>query len=248
MAAAVPDANDDRSVAVRVAELVVPVASRGVRSYVATALAMSGVTLLVAAGCGALAASAGWVRAAVAVAIALVAGTVAGVSLAAERAVAAAVVAGIEQTALGSRMARLLFARLLRVDAAKLHGERGVAAAVRAERLPLAQAEAQLRAAVDALITEPDGQTGPRAWLARRLRAALLGRIEGVTLARFRQQGQEHGGVDLVMVQTELAATIDARLVEHFESASRRLTLLAVGLFAAGSIGAALALRLVGAA
>lgn len=173
--------------------------------------------------------------------LALAVGAVAGVMLAIKRAVFTAALTALRAHQVGRALVGLVFGRMLGVQEQEAHGQRGVAVARTAEQLPLAQAEARLRKAVGALMGEPSTDGG--GWLRRRLEGFLLERVEALTLARFRQQQAEAGGVDLVLVRDELAAGVDVTLVEKLDSAMLRLTALVVLGTAVASLGTAGVLR-----
>ena len=74
--------------------------------------------------------------------------------------------------------------------------------------MPLAQVERSLAGVVDRLVAEGEG-----GWLRRKIHARLIAAVQKYTLARFREENAQHGGIDLVQVQAELESTIDDRLV-----------------------------------
>ena len=223
--------------------VLLPIAGNAAKRYFATATAMAGLTLVLVIVAVVVAAPAPWWGMSLAVAIALSAGSVGGLVLAPKRAVSGAIADGIERTGLGKIICGLIFQRLLGVSEDDAHGERGLRAAQRAERLPLAAAEERLRSVVDRVARDPGEGTGVAAWLRRKIRGALLEQIEGVTLVRFREEQQRHGGVDLVKVESELATTVDRLLVERFEDAAATTTYLVLAGVALASLGSALAVR-----
>jgi hypothetical protein len=134
-----------------------------------------------------------------------------GVYVAGKRALVVALVTGVRGLRLGRFGVRLLFERLLGV-AEPGAGDRGGVVARVAARLPLAQAEARLERAVrDVLAAQPSGG-GISGWVRRRLQAGLLAAVQKYTLARFRAEDKDQGGVDLVKVRADLEERIDALL------------------------------------
>jgi hypothetical protein len=110
-------------------------------------------------------------------------------------------------------------------------GERGTWAARQVECLPLAQAEQRLTEATRALIrAEPNGG-GPAGWLRRWLERKLLAHVKRLTLASFREEGAQEGGVDLLKVQARLEATIDEQVIARLRGTSKLwITLVIIGL------------------
>ncbi len=174
------------------------------------------------------------------VSLALFAGL--GVFLAMKRAVGSAVVRLLSEARLGNKIVGALFARVLKVDEAEAMGERGIRAAREVERVPLAQAELQLRAAA-AKLGVPDDATGLTAWMRRQVEGALIERIEALTLARFRDMSVTEGGVDLIRVRDELAGKVDGLVRDQVEGALGRVTMLVVGGATLGSVAVAMLVR-----
>ena len=135
----------------------------------------------------------GW-GAALAATLSFIAWALMGAAVAPQRALAAGLVAACAQLKPGRALLGLVFDRLL-----------SGAVSEAAARIPLAQAEERLVSAVDALIAEPFKGGGVR----RRVRDALLRRIEAVTLARFRADAEAHGGVDLQKIRDSLSVGLD---------------------------------------
>lgn len=121
---------------------------------------------------------------------------------------------GAERARVGERAVTALFRHVLSVAP----GQDG-ALAQAARRVPLAQAEELLRRAVQKVLSEEDSG-GP---IARRLHRLLMERVESLTLARFRAEGQD--GVDLVKVRDELAQQADAALCGSLAAGRRKFTL-----------------------
>lgn len=161
------------------------------------------------------------------------------VVLAAVEAVAAAVVLGIgrgvvnaavetlRRLQLGRLIVGQVFQRILGVREGEEVGERGGAVARGLERLPLAQANTRLDAAVAAVT----GEVSEGGWLRRAVRRLLLKGVRAVTLARFRDDTARHGGVDLLKVRDGLGGSVDGRVADHLRGQRRGWTLsVAVGL------------------
>jgi len=198
---------------------------RTLGAMVALSLVLAGVSFGIAAS-----ASAG--RGVVAALVALAVGLAAGVSLAGQRAAGAALMRGLGELKLGERTVALVFDRLLQSSAAPT-----------LERLPMAQAEARLREVIEGL-TSGAGEGGLKGWLLGKLRSRLLEKVSLATLARFREEGQADGGVDLVKVRDDLSARADSLLKGKVQSALRRTTLILAGVATLVPLAVAVALRL----
>jgi hypothetical protein len=177
-----------------------------------------------------------WGHGALGLALLLVPGVVAlaamtGV-LAVKNAVLRGVLAAVGQLGLGKRAVLLVFSKL-GVDEADAHGERAGAVARAAERVPLREAEQRLTGVVLGLLAERSGKTGVRAWVARSLLATVLSRVQAFTLARFREDGAQHGGVDLVKVRDELGSSVDGLIATQVLSQLNRLNVVVVAGYAA---------------
>jgi hypothetical protein len=99
------------------------------------------------------------------------------------------------------------------------------------ERLPLAEAEARLSEAV------VEGTGGAGGWVRGKVQAVLLRAVRRFTLARFREEGARHGGIDLAKVREELARTVDEAVARRLLAAARARA--AVGLIALLAVVAA---------
>ncbi len=165
--------------------------------------------------------------------------------LAAKNAVLRGAIAGLQRLGLGGRLVRAAFSRLGVADDTA-HGERAGTLGRVAERVPLQAAEQRFTAAVAGLLAERAAKTGVRAWLARRLMATVLERVSRVTLARFRQDEAQHGGVDLTLVRDELGGSIDGLLAAQLAAQLNRLNLLAGAGYALLVTGLALLAQHVG--
>jgi hypothetical protein len=224
-------------------ELIAPLMGRSLRSLLATAAGMALFTLLLTIGAVLVAADGSVLQGVLGAVLALVLGTGVGVVLSGKRAVGAALAEGVRRLALGNKVLGLLFVHLLRVEASQALGERGVAVARATERLPLAQAQARLEGTMRDLLSAAPAGGGVKGWLARKVQEKALGEIEAITLARFREQGAQEGGVDLIKVRDELAAKIDGLLVERIERGLLMVTLLAVLATSAVTLGGAYLIR-----
>jgi hypothetical protein len=158
-----------------------------------------------------------WLYGVGAVVLAVVEAVVLGVVLGGKRALVMALAHGLRSLRLGATLVRLLFERMLGVVEGEEVGERGRRIVRGLERLPLAQADQLLSGAIRDVAG--DGQEG--GWLRRKIQARLLDLVGKYTLARFRQEGARHGGVDLVAVKEELEGTVDEMVVRKVLSGLR---------------------------
>jgi hypothetical protein len=152
-------------------------------------------------------------------------GIATGFVLGAKRAVVMTLAHALAVLRLGGRLVRLLFDRMLGAVPGGEAGERGGTVARALERLPLAQAERLLAAAVAGATGAADDEGG---WLRRVVRARLLALVRKYTLARFRDEDARHGGVDLVQLKSELEERIDDALAARVRGSLRVWTALAV--------------------
>lgn len=185
----------------------------GVRSFVLTSLLMLLLGAVLAALSYWIFSGHHWVYGLIFALVALIECIVVGFVLAAKRAIAVTLNHGLRRYQLGGAAIRLIFDRLLGVTAEEAHGERGGWMTKTAERLPLAQAETRLQEAIRAHLHAPAVDGGASGWLRRRLQARLLGAIHKYTLARFRDEDAQHGGVDLVRVRDDLGERINGMLL-----------------------------------
>lgn len=167
------------------------------------------------------------VYAAIGAAVAVVEGCVTGVVFGGKRAMATGLAHGLGRLRLGRSLIQMVFDRLLMISETEAQGaigERGGRIARTAERVPLAQADEMLRTAVLGVT----GETGQGGWLRRTIQAKLLGLVQKYTLARFREEGAAHGGVDLLKVRTKLEDTIDDAVVGKVRGGLRVWTILVI--------------------
>ncbi len=143
--------------------------------------------------------------AALAAVAALAEAVAAGIALGSRRGLVLALDHGIRALGLGRATVRLVFDRLP------------------ADRLPLAEAEERLTRAVTGLVAAPPEGGGPGGWLRRRLRDALLRRVQTYTLARFRRDAPG-GGVDLAKIRADLEGRIDDLLLIRLRTGLRLWT------------------------
>jgi hypothetical protein len=163
-----------------------------------------------------------WVYGLIAVAAALVESLIAGVMLGAKRGIAMAVVQSLEKLQLGRVITHSAFDKMLGVTEGNDAGERGHVVTKAAERVPLAQANEKLHAAIVKLTGEAQGA----GWLRRKIQAWLMDAVEKFTLAQFRDENAQHGGVDLVKVRDELERRVDQALVERVRGGVKMVTML----------------------
>jgi hypothetical protein len=161
-----------------------------------------------------------WFYAVIAAVVAVLESLSVGVVLAMKRAVVLAVVHGLGTLKLGRTLVNLVFDKMREVSAQSAGG----AIARGLERVPLAQAEALLSSAVNAVMCDIS-QAG---WLRRKIQGKLLAVVQKYTLARFRKQGAAHGGIDLQMVQEELQSSIDQALIQKLRGGLRLWTVLVI--------------------
>lgn len=133
-----------------------------------------------------------------------------GMVWASQRAMSAVILRLLQQFEPGNKLINLLFERL-----AGEESERREVINQQLARLPLAEAEQRLSAVVRKL----GQQAKQSSWLQRKVEGRLLNQLQVWTLARFRQ---ENGAIDLARVQSELAQSADAVLLERVND-SRQL-------------------------
>jgi hypothetical protein len=171
--------------------------------------------------------------------ITLVACAVIGGMLIVKRTVLSGLRYGIEKLQLGQRTVGALFARALGVNPqeAAQAGERGNVLARTVERLPLASLEAKLRDAASFLRSDAGGARG---FLLGRLHRTLVDKVESVTLARVRAEGEQAGGIDVIKVRDELAAGVDGKLLGMVDGMMTKVTVMLVLILSGITVLAAL--------
>ncbi len=208
----------------------------GLRSIGGNLAALAGValrsfvaTFLILLGSGVLLAGASYfflrdhpLYAVIAAGVALVESVVAGVVFGGKRAIVMALAHGFRSLGLGRRVVGAVFDRLLGIAPDQEFGERGGGIARHLERLPLARAEQGLAQAIHQVTDDGSG------WLRSRIERRLLDTVAKVTLARFRQEGAKHGGVDLVAVRADLESRVDDLLVAKLRAGLNLWTILLI--------------------
>ncbi|WP_394830580.1 hypothetical protein LVJ94_29145 [Pendulispora rubella] len=215
-------------------EIVGPLVGRALRAFLTTLLGMAALTVVMAGAAfftsrGAAGADAPWLRWAVPVLVALVAGAVLAVLLASKRAIAMALVEGLGRFRLAERLVRSVFAKL---------GDGQLARGL--ERLPLADAEHRLRSAVQAMLGQRAEKGG---FFATRIHDAALRQVERLTLAKFREANARTGGVDLALVRDELAQRGDELLRDAILDRATKLTYMVAAAYVAGVLVVAYTVR-----
>jgi len=150
-----------------------------------------------------------WRYASFAAALVIMESMIAGFVLGMKRAMIMSVAHGLGTLRLGRSVVQLVFTRMLGAERGGEIGERGGQISRSLERLPLADAEELLGGAVRNLT----GGVEQAGWLRRKIQMRLLAMVQKFTLARFREEGAKHGGIDLLKVQEELEKTVDEALV-----------------------------------
>ncbi len=210
------------------------------RSFALTLAGMVALGLVLAGVSYYLASEASVARGVLAALAAMLICAILGFIVAGQRAVAVALMRGLTEKRLGDATFGLILERLLGMPGEGAVGERGGKVAQALERVPLAQAEARLREAVDGLLSAPQKGGGLGGWLRRKLQTRLLGTVHEITLARLRQEGAEHGGVDLLKLRRRLGDSIDGLVISRIRGYAVRGTALTVAV----AVGACLALAL----
>jgi len=73
--------------------------------------------------------------------------------------------------------------------------------------------ERWLNQAVQGLLAPQSADGSSKGWLRRKLEGRLLRMVQKYTLARFRDEDAQYGGVNLAKVQAELETLVDEVLV-----------------------------------
>lgn len=224
-------------------ETIVPVVGKAVRAFVVTVVGMLLLGTTLAVACGVIVADDGIAFIVAAALVCVVDFALLGAMLGMKRAVGSSLAAAFSNLQLGSRIARVVFARVLEVEAVDPHGDRGVAVARTAERVPLAAAEQRLRAAIDTVLRVREGT--PVGFFRRRLQKAAVDKVEQYTLAQFREQQAVAGGIDLIKVRDDVATRIDGAVSDALEGALKKTTALFVVGACVGALGGAWGLHVV---
>lgn len=161
-----------------------------------------------------------WLYAFIAAVVAMIESLSAGVVLGVKRAMVLALVHGLATLKLGRSLVNLVFDRMLAASADSHVGT----IARELERIPLAQAETMLSGAVNAIM----GDISQSGWLRRQIQRRLLDAIRRYTLARFREEGATHGGIDLRRVRDEMKTSIDHALIQKLRGGLRLWTALVI--------------------
>jgi hypothetical protein len=72
------------------------------------------------------------------------------------------------------------------------------------------------------------GDANQGGWLRRRIQALLLQGVRKYTLARFREEDAQYGGVDLLKVKEELEQSVDDVLILKVTAGLRLWTALVI--------------------
>ncbi|MBK7859072.1 MAG: hypothetical protein IPJ65_10730 [Archangiaceae bacterium] len=222
-------------------ELLGPVIGAALKALLRTVFGMVLLGAVVTLATVYFAAEGSWVRGLIAAVLSLVALAVVTGILAVKNAVMRGLLHGLQKLQLGTRVLKLLFGQIGVTDESA-HGERAGAIGRTVERVPLRDAEQRLNTAVSKLLEGRAAQTGMRAWVARKLLTGLLERIQKVTLARFRSEEAQAGGVDLLKVRNELSGVIDSTLASTIAGHLNKLNLLIAGLYVVFAVAIALLL------
>jgi hypothetical protein len=164
-----------------------------------------------------------WSYGVIAAALALVESVTLGFVLGAKRALVLATAHGLGSLQLGRKSVRMVFDRVLGAADGDTSGG-GSRIARGLERLPLAQADKLLNRSVQAIM----GDTAQSGWLRRKIQVRLLGAVRRYTLARFREEGAGHDGIDLLRVKEDLERTVDDALVRKLSGGLRLWMALAL--------------------
>jgi len=221
-------------------DLLGPLVGRALRAFAGTVVGMCVLSVVACIVSFELAAQGSVLRGVASVAASLVVFGIAGGLLAVKRALGSALLHGFARLSLGAKTSRVLFERMAGVDFAGAHGDRGPSAVRFAERVPLAEAEARLVAATDWLLRTDERTTG---FIRKRLRRAAIDRVATLTLARFRSDASQHGGVDIARVRDQVTTQVDAVVTKSISGGLLKVTLAIVAAAWVASIAASLLIR-----
>lgn len=212
-------------------ELAGAAAGKALQTFTKTALGMMALAVLLSGVAFYIAYDGSWLRGGLAVALTLVDATVVGVILSGKRAVLGGIAGGLQHQKLGQSAARMLLSS---------DGPIGKVAG----RIPFAEAERRLRAAVEAVVGKTAQRGGIRGWLARSIQVRVVELIEQVTLTRFRAEAAQHGGdIDLEKVCNEVGELADSLLYDQVRGMMNKLTAILVLATSASAVVVAFALR-----
>ncbi|AUX31584.1 MULTISPECIES: hypothetical protein [Sorangium] len=210
-----------------------------IRAFFLTAATMSLLAVVLAGSSYAIAADGSALRGALAAIVALALSAVLGFTLSWKRALGAGILQVVRSKRLGGMLVTAVFERLLGVSDQAEVGARGGRVAQAVEGVPINEAVKRLRLAVIHRVQAAPRGGGLRGLLRRKIEAQLLKTIEALTLARFRNEAHQKGGIDLVKARDELAQGVDDLVTDEIEGTLLVTTLLLVGAAAAASLGAA---------
>jgi hypothetical protein len=165
-----------------------------------------------------------WAYGVIAAVVAVVEAVTTGVIFGGKRALVLAIAHGLRELRIGQALTRLVFERMLGVTQGETMGERGGRVTQGLERLPLARAEEMLTSAIRSIT----GDANQGGWLRRRIQALLLQGVRKYTLARFREEDAQYGGVDLLKVKEELEQSVDDVLILKVTAGLRLWTALVI--------------------
>lgn len=219
------------------------IAGPALASFFKTALLMS----LLAIGMGIasyfIASDGSTLRGLLAVLAALIACGVIGFTASWKQALAGGALALLRKQKIASLLLSVVFDKALGISDESQAGARGGQLAQRIERIPLNDAVSKLRLAVIHRIKAAPMGGGLSGMLRRKAEATMLGYLEQISLARFRDEANREGGVDLLKVRNELANTIDEMIIDRIGSAMLKTTLLLAAGAVAISIGVAFGMK-----
>jgi len=195
-----------------------------VKAMLKTTLGTIVLTALLAVLCVIVAARGSYLRGVIGALIAIALGLLVGVILIVKRTILSALASGVRKLSLGRRTLGALIQRMAGVKDDEAWKDRGGENVRKIERLPLAEAEARFRGAILSLTKETAEQRGFRGWVARKVQDRLLGYVETLTLARFRDESAREGGVDILRARDELSAQMDDMIVGAVDKLMMKLT------------------------
>lgn len=165
-----------------------------------------------------------WFFAALAFALALVEAIIVGVLLGIKRATVMALTHAFGSLRLGQLLVRLIFENMLGIAETTNANQPAATPRHALEFLPLAHADELLSNAVRRLT----GENKPRGWVRRKINTQLLLLVKKYTLARFREEGARHGGINLLKMKQELEQNVDAMLIEKVQEGLQLWTIFVI--------------------